>query len=214
MAYLKTFRDYSEHDVVNLFAYHGNATYGSNGERTAYLENVALDRKTEILEAGSVVELDPTSPLVLNANHPADRLVSYSPANGVVSDRYGVKAAVRKADGAGSALGITLATVRNFDENGENLAFNPRKAAEMGVVLMGQVVPVLTRGVAAIEVLDNSTGEDGTPLVVKAGWDVYVANGRLQASSAGAMKAGVFLTPIKKNAPTDVAGVALIKFSF
>lgn len=42
---------------------------------------------------------------------------------------------------------MLLYSVKEEDENGEKLKFNPRKAAEMEVVLSGQAVPVVTKGV-------------------------------------------------------------------
>ena len=44
-------------------------------------------------------------------------------------------------------MGVLLHDVKETDENGEKLVFNPRKAAEMEVALSGQAVPVLTRGI-------------------------------------------------------------------
>ena len=44
-------------------------------------------------------------------------------------------------------LGMLLYDVREDDENGEKLIFNPRKAAENDYVISGQAVPILTRGI-------------------------------------------------------------------
>ena len=68
--------------------------------------------------------------------------------NNTVSQRYGVTAEVEYTDGGAdeAALGITLYDVREYDENGEALKFNPRKAAELQACLTGQAVPVATRG--------------------------------------------------------------------
>ena len=54
----------------------------------------------------------------------------------------------RDASGTSSkAIGILLHDVKETDENGEKLVFNPRKAAEMGIALSGQAVPVATKGI-------------------------------------------------------------------
>ena len=42
---------------------------------------------------------------------------------------------------------MLLYDVREDDENGEKLIFNPRKAAENDYVISGQAVPILTRGI-------------------------------------------------------------------
>ena len=190
---LKSFRDYSEHDVVNLFAYHGNL---------------------DVLDAGTVVKIDEDKPLFLNAGADAtNNASSFSPAN-TVSWRWGVSAGLALSNSSGPALGITLMPVRNFDENGENLAFNPRKAAEMGVVIKGQPVPVLTRGLVTVSVQDNivvvdnaTTPPTSTPLPSKAGYAVYLAtDGKLQTNQTG-QRVGMLISPISN-------GVALAKLDF
>jgi predicted RecA/RadA family phage recombinase len=46
---------------------------------------------------------------------------------------------------------MTLFDVKEKDENGELLKFNPRKAAEMQAVLAGQAVPIITKGIFLYE---------------------------------------------------------------
>ena len=124
---LRPFRQYSESDVVNLFAFSGDSTLVNKGLAV----QVTGDGWTN--ESG-------TSPVELLGSVGA----SY---NNVVSQRYGVKAKVATATSGAAILGITLMDIRELDENGEKLVFNPRKAAEMGVVISGQAVPVLTKGI-------------------------------------------------------------------
>jgi hypothetical protein len=45
---------------------------------------------------------------------------------------------------------MLLYDVKEVDENGEKLIFNPRKADEMQVALSGQAVPILTRGLVML----------------------------------------------------------------
>ena len=127
---LLPFRDYDEHDVVNLFAFDDAA--------------VNMDSST-VINAGSVVKIrtgwsntDETQQLG-NAGAGYDN---------VVSQRYGVAAKVEWCNGGSEApLGITLYDVREQDENGELLKFNPQKAAEMQAAISGQAVPVATKGI-------------------------------------------------------------------
>ena len=128
---LKPFRDYSEHDVINLFAFGDHAvTLGT----------------TDVVYAGSVVKVrsgwQNTDELSFIGNVGAGY-------NNTVSQRYGVSAEVEYTDGGAdeAALGITLYDVREYDENGEKLAFNPRKQAELQASLTGQAVPIATRGI-------------------------------------------------------------------
>jgi len=131
---LKPFRDYSEHDVINLFSFNDTA--------------VVLDANDSgIVRAGSVVKVKTGwSNDAETVDMIADVGASY---NNTVSQRWGVAANVELTDGVAddeSALGITLADVREYDENGEALKFNPRKQEELQAVLSGQAVPVATRG--------------------------------------------------------------------
>jgi hypothetical protein len=127
---LRPFRDYSEHDVINLFAF---------GDDAAALGT------TDVIQAGSVVKVKTGWTNGAETEFLGDVGASF---NNTVSQRYGVTAEVEYTDGGAdeAALGITLYDVREFDENGEALKFNPRKAAELQACLTGQAVPVATRG--------------------------------------------------------------------
>ena len=149
---LKPFRDYSEHDVINLFAFGDDAQ--------------ALGT-TDVAQAGSVVKVKTGWTNGAETEFLGDVGASF---NNTVSQRYGVTAEVEYTDGGGdeSSLGITLYDVREFDENGEALKFNPRKAAELQAVLTGQAVPVATRGTFLM-----ATGAFNSPTVVAVNMDIY-----------------------------------------
>lgn len=124
---LRPFRNYSEHDVVNLFSYSGDSTLVKKG--------VAV----KVVGDGFAPEAN-TSPVEFLGNVGASFPNSQS-------QRFGVKSKVALAGSGDAILGLTLLDIRETDENGEKLVFNPRKAAEMNVVVSGQAVPVLTKGV-------------------------------------------------------------------
>ena len=149
---LRPFRDYSEHDVINLFAFGDDAQ--------------ALGT-TDVVQAGSVVKVKTGWTNGDETEFLGDVGASF---NKTVSQRYGVTAEVEYTDGGGdeSSLGITLYDVREFDENGEALKFNPRKAAELQAVLTGQAVPVATRGTFLM-----ATGAFNSPTVVAVNMDIY-----------------------------------------
>ncbi len=120
---LLPFRDYDEHDVINLFAVAGTADKGLvvMADATAGWKNT-----DELSNLGAV-----------GATY----------AN-TVSDRFGSAATVKAATGTNAnPIGMLLHDVKETDENGEKLIFNPRKAAEMNVSLSGQATPVVTRGI-------------------------------------------------------------------
>jgi hypothetical protein len=127
---LMPFRDYDEHDVINLFAFGDTA--------------VTLNTTTTV-QAGSVVKIKTGWSNTDETQLLTDVGSSY---NNVVSQRYGVNAEVEYANGGASEtpLGILLYDVREFDENEEPLKYNPQKAAELQAAISGQAVPVATKG--------------------------------------------------------------------
>ena len=179
------FRDYDEHDVVNLFAFSGNAQSDSI-----------------VLTKGSVVKVQAPgfNPNTASLSTPNSTLgaVGSSFAR-TVSDRYGVAPKVAlAASGDSAVLGLTLLDIRELDENGEKLVFNPRKAAEMNVVLSGQAVPVLTKGIVMYSGTNATAGHVAS---------VGATNGELQSTAAlplNAVKVGRWLG-------TAVQNVALLK---
>jgi hypothetical protein len=174
---LKSFRQYDEHDVVNLFGYHAGDTLAA-GTVVKISEGVALDNKGPVETMGAIG----------------------STVGNTVSLRYGTRAKVvpitTKTD---VALGVTLMSVAEVDENGELLKFNPRKAAEMGVVLKGQAIPVLTKGVVHIT-LDGS-GAAGSAV-------------RLSDSIDGGLTTSGDGTVVGKTLSAIVGGAAIVQLSF
>ena len=158
MADLKAFRQYDEHDVVNLFSLTGNSI------------TVPFNKGTLVAVTGDGWKNGASSDLEMLGNPGAA-------FTNTVSQRYGVPACVTVAATGDNILGITLYDVKETDENGEKLIYNPRKAAELQAVVSGQAVPVLTKGV----VLYNGVG--GTPA---AGGVAYAAaNGVISAVNSG-----------------------------
>lgn len=181
---LRPFRQYDEHDVVNLFAYSGNA-----------------EDSSVVLTKGAVVKVQAPgfNPLTASLSTPNAMLgsVGASYAN-TVSERYGVTPKVSLATSGSSALGLTLVDIRELDENGEKLVFNPRKAAEMNVIVSGQAVPVLTKGLVLYSGVNATAGDVAS---------VSATAGELQSTAAlpaGGVKVGTWLG-------TAVQNVALLK---
>lgn len=166
MAYkLRPFRDYDEHDVINLFSYDTTGlTAGSIDIVAGTLVKIATGWKNY----DSGVELGGGLEFIGGAG-------TLQPTN-VVSQRYGVTAKVVRSTSGETPIGITLYGVKDADENGELLKYKPRKAAEMQVVIPGQAVPVATRGIFLVQ----SVG--GTPT---AGGTAYAGTGGQITSSTG-----------------------------
>jgi hypothetical protein len=178
MPTLLPFRDYSEHNVVNLFAVSGSLPV-SKGTVVRILGNGWKNTDEPIEMMGS-------------------QHLGASYAN-TVSERYGVpcKIAIAHTGAGGSKhvpLGLTLYGVQELDENGEKLLYNPRKAAEMGVAISGQAVPVLTKGIV---LYSGAVLTSDSPV---ANVDVYTANnGELSTTSTNATKVGKTLGSLDDN---------------
>ena len=140
MATLRPFRDYSEHDVINLFAF---------------------DYAGTSISAGNLVKIKTSTGWVHSQDLDQTNTMKNFTLNNVVSDRYAVKARV-DLDGSGEThLGMLLYGVQETDENGEKLLYNPHKAAEMQVTISGQAVPVVTDGIFLVRGVDGTPSEGG-----------------------------------------------------
>jgi hypothetical protein len=147
MAYkLRPFRDYDEHDVLNLFSYD---TTGLNAGSISITKGSLVKIATGWKNYDSGVELGGGLEFIGGAG-------TLQPTN-VVSQRYGVTAKVVISTTGETPIGLMLYDVKDADENGEFLKYNPRKAAEMQAVIPGQAVPVVTRGIFLVQ------GVLGTP---------------------------------------------------
>ena len=145
---LYPFRQYSEHDVINLFASDTvDSTPSTNGNGSAGVfvkvsaGNLDLDPITYATNDTVLGKTD--YPFIGAAQYPSVPLTFTAATAGV------------------PVLVITLNQTLSNDENGEKLLYNPIKRAELQSVLSGQAVPVATRGVftladTAIDWVDGS----------------------------------------------------------
>lgn len=192
---LKPFRDYNEHDVVNLFA-------------------VEADQNVDgvIATAGTVVKVAGNGFRPVIAGLGGTGYLGAVPvdlAGGVgatyvntVSDRFAVAAKVTACASGELPLGITLMNTQELDENGEKLIYNPRKAAEKGVVVSGQAVPVLTRGIVTY-----SGSQISNSAVAGAGVYLSQTAGELSTTAGNQTRVGTLLGSVVNN-------TAVVKLSF
>ena len=147
---LLPFRDYDEHDVVNLFK--------SAGALSDFIDlSDAAKRSTPQGDAGVFVTVsagDLTGdwdPVDVTTN-PAS-LLGKTDYPHVGRNTY-PQAALSVSPTAGSAtescIGITLRQTVARDELGENLLYNPVKKDELFGVLPGEAVPVLSKGLITL----------------------------------------------------------------
>ena len=181
---LAPFRDYDEHDVINLFA------WDSASAPTSFAGRIV---------AGTVVKVKTGFSNTAELSMLGDVGASY---DNVVSQRYGVSAKVEYCNGGPSEvpLGITLYDVREADENGELLKFNPQKAAELQAAISGQAVPIVTKGIFLF-----ATGAFTDADSLQAGSTLYASGNGQLSSAAGGVKVG------KALGASDADGSVLVK---
>lgn len=182
------YRDYSEHDVVNLFSLDTSAYTIANAKSDAAAGNAFDSGVVVSVSAGAlpgeVSELRAASTNALREYLGASFDTAHIGFNGYPEN--GMTVAPAAAGGRG--LGITLRETLAFDENGEKLLYYKQKLDEAQGVLPGQTVPVLTRGL----VLLSGDGIVGTP---GAGTPLEIgANGKLQAQASGVVVGTVLAT--------------------
>jgi hypothetical protein len=147
---LYPFRQYSDNDVINMFASDTvDATPSTNGNGSA---GVFVK-----VSAGNL-DLDPiqyTATDITNTLGKADYPFLGAAQYPAVPLKF------TAATAGEPVLGITLNQTLAADENGERLLYNPVKRAELQAVLTGQAVPVATKGIftladTAIDWVDGS----------------------------------------------------------
>ena len=130
---LYPFRQYSDHDVINMFANQivdDNPSTDGDGSAGVLVKVLSGDLRKDVIEfASSSSYLGKTDYPFLGADkYPQVPLRCIAATTGV------------------PVLGVTLNQTIKNDENGEKLLYNPIKADELQAVLSGQAVPIATRG--------------------------------------------------------------------
>lgn len=132
------FRQYDEHDVVNLYALRDadvneNITGSANGDAGVFVT----------VDVGNL-DLDPVT-------YATDSYLGKTDYPHVGRNQYpSVSLKIKAATSGDACLGITLRETAKYDENGEKLLYYRQKAEEMMVVLPGEAVPVMSRGLIEI----------------------------------------------------------------
>ena len=171
---LLPFRDYDEHDVVNLFKSAGNlsdfidlsdATKRSTAQGDAgVFVTVSAGDLTGDWDPVDVTS-NPTS-LLGKTDYPHVGRNTYPQASLSVEPTAGTATE--------SCIGITLRQTVARDENGENLLYNPIKKDELFGVLPGEAVPVLSKGLITLTA-DALTAEGSVGQVLQTAADGQVA---------------------------------------
>jgi hypothetical protein len=191
MPNLLPFRDYSEHDVINLY------TCTEVSSKGTLVKPVRSPKNNGLTDSST------SGPIKLTSEGAGKRFEN------TISDLFdivGQVSPVQNYNDAPAPIGILLYSVQELDENGEKLIYNPRKIAEKGIVLPRiQAVPILTKGIVLINDIDttNRGNGGGNPDI---GDIAYVGNsGRI--GTDGLIVIGKFLTGVDEN------GYCLVKIN-
>ena len=140
------FRQYSDHDVVNLFSVIGSdvldaTTDTGAGDAGVFVKVSDGDFDKEPVEYQTNSYLGDSS----------------FPFLGTTKMYPEVNLKITGAKDEDHAIGMTLLQTAKNDENGEKLLYNPTKQTELQAVLPGQAVPIATKGIFTL----SSSAFDG-----------------------------------------------------
>ena len=166
------FRQYSDHDVVNLYS------VIASDVNTATTDSGAGDAGLFVKVADGNFDNDPVT--YQTNSYLGD--TSY-PFLGTTEMYPEVNLKITGAKGEDHCLGMTLFQTAKNDENGEKLLYYPQKREELQAMLPGQAVPVATKGIFTL----SSSAFDG-PLTS------YAPGNRIKLSAVNAGKITGFAT--------------------
>jgi hypothetical protein len=133
------FRQYSDHDVVNLYS----VLDGDVNDATT--DSGAGDAGVWVSVTSGNFDADPityqTNSYLGKTDYPFVGTTEMYPE---------VNLRVTGAISGMHPLGVTLYQTAKNDENGEKLLYNPQKALESQALLPGQAVPILTKGIVTL----------------------------------------------------------------
>lgn len=176
MLRLLPFRQYNEHDVVNMFALNSASVLESTtgdgaGSNGVFVKVTDGNLNQDVITYGSDSYLGKTDyPFVGGDMYPTNPLEVNVCASGDVP------------------LGITLNQTAKADENGEKLIYNQTKKEELQAVLPGQSVPVVTKGIFTLSKNALQAGA-AAGFTVGAGFEIAGAGtiGPIAANASGSL---------------------------
>ncbi len=166
------FRQYSDHDVVNLYS----VIASDVNDKTT--DSGAGDAGVFVKVSDGNFDNDPVT--YQTNSYLGD--TSY-PFLGTTEMYPEVNLKITGAKGEDHCLGMTLFQTAKNDENGEKLLYYPQKREELQAMLPGQAVPVATKGIFTL----SSSAFDG-PLTS------YAPGNRIKLSAVNAGKITGFAT--------------------
>jgi hypothetical protein len=165
------FRQYSDHNVVNMYAVIGSDVLDATTDAGAG-------------DAGVFVKVSDgnfdSDPITYQTNSYLGK--NDYPFLGGTNMYPQVNLKITGAISGEIPLGLTLYQTAKNDENGEKLLYNPTKQTELQALLPGQAVPVLTKGIVTLsaEAFDGALSSYGVGSGVKTS---LITAGKITGSS-------------------------------
>ncbi len=157
---LLPFRQYNEHDVINMFALddrrvNDNVTGVGYGDAGVFVKVSTGNFNADPISYDTNSYLGKTDyPFVGYVKYPS------------------VALKVEVASSGDIPLGITLNQTAKYDENGESLLRYPQKKLELQAVCPGQAVPIATRGIFVL----SSNAFEGTASLYSVASGIKMSN--------------------------------------
>jgi len=171
------FRQYSDHDVVNMYAL-----------KDADILTSTTD--TGAGDAGVFVKVHDgnfdNDPVTYQTNSYLGK--SDYPFLGTADMYPEVNIKITTSASGNVPLGMTLYQTAKNDENGEKLLYNPQKQEELQAMLPGQAVPVVTKGIFTLA----AAAFDGSTASYAPGTAIIASNntaGKITGAARGTAKA-------------------------
>ena len=162
---LLPFRQYNEHDVINMFALDDSVLTATQ----SFTETHSGDAGVFVKISNGNLDLDP---VIYGSNAYLGKTdYPFVGSNGTQTYPSVSLKITPASSGDIRPLGITLWETAKYDENGQKLIYYPQKAAENQVLLPGQAVPVATKGIFTLTASgynNNANWAVGNPFVLSA----------------------------------------------
>tara|TARA_A100001011_G_scaffold397294_1_gene497829 strand:+ start:3665 stop:4324 length:660 start_codon:yes stop_codon:yes gene_type:complete len=191
---LLPFRQYNEHDVINLFRA-GDAIIKDIPTNEA--DGVSAPERNGQHDNGLIVSIDSADFTKEPVEYGTDGYLGKTAYPHIGRNQYPKATPTFKQCVKAAPFGVTLRQTLTHDENGEKLLYYPQKALELNAVFPGQAVPILTRGLITV----SSAGLDNSVLSADPGAKLYATdNGKFTTASSGALQVGILVGLGDRNA--------------
>lgn len=148
---LKPFRQYDEQEVVNLYSHEE-----ASANKGTFVSITTADGNTNVMQNGN-------SPATPHQDYHSS--LSNLPSRATVM-REAVTWKIRSAQAGDTVLGVMLYDVKENNAFNEPYLYRPRyERAEQQIVISGEAVPVLTRGIVKLNGYSGTVGPNSGAII-------------------------------------------------